>query len=392
MYLSYGAAHGSWGNLGLIAVSGFIALCLPFYARLSNKLEQRVNLLSALISAGRASRFAAQLAFNGAAFWVLQESGALVVAGLDRVGGVLGAALITTGASQGAQYLGVALSNRGIGDLNRNVQFGLSANVVATALGTAGLPVAREIFLVGGIALGVLVFGVGLASDLRALIFPRRGIGVFFGTFNPFHKTHLALVRRALAERRLDKVVIHPTVLPRFHRLALERGEIAVAGTENGFQILARTAKADANVDYFPTGNKFLPPETRRQLIQLAIEEAGLAGRVEVAFYPKLYEARGFHGVLARIRRDHPGRPLHGLHGSDVGGMLVRAILDECGWIYPLAVRRRDGISATAIRAGAQGMTSQAVALVLQQLNDGKSIISVARRRFANDSGILRAI
>ena len=96
--------------------------------------------------------------------------------------------------------------------------------------------------------------------------------------------------------------------------------------------------------------------------------------------------------LLARIRQDHPGKALHGIHGSDFGGMLVRAILDECGWIYPLAVRRRDGVSATAIRAGARDMTSQAVGLVLDQLNDGKAVISVARRRYRNDSGILRAI
>ena len=170
------------------------------------------------------------------------------------------------------------------------------------------------------------------------------GIGVFFGTFNPFHKTHLSLVQRALAERGLEKVVIHPTVLPRFHRMALARGEIAVSCIENGFQVMERTELADSNVDYFPTGNKFLPPETRRHLIELALEEAGLSDRVEVAFFPKTYEEKGFHGVLARIRREQPRQSaIHGIHGSDWGGMLVRAILDECGWIYPLAVRRRDG-------------------------------------------------
>ena len=97
-----------------------------------------------MISAGRLARFAAQFAFNGAAFWVLSASDALVSQGMQSVGGVAGAALLTTAASQGAQYLGILLFNRGYGDLNRNVQVGLSLNVIATALGTAGLPVARE--------------------------------------------------------------------------------------------------------------------------------------------------------------------------------------------------------------------------------------------------------
>ncbi len=37
--------------------------------------------------------------------------------------------------------------------------------------------------------------------------------------------------------------------------------------------------------------------------------------------------------------------------------MLVRQIVDECGWIYPWCILRRDKISATAIRKGAKGMT-----------------------------------
>ena len=155
---------------------------------------------------------------------------------------------------------------------------------------------------------------------------------------------------------------------------------------------MERTELADSNVNYFPTGNKFLPPETRRHLVELAIEEAGLADRVEVAFLPGIYEEKGFHGVLAQIRKENPGQPLHGIHGSDWGGMLVRAILDECGWVYPLAVRRRDAVSATAIRAGAEGMTGQAVSLVLEQLNESRDVILVNRRRFENDSGLLRAI
>jgi len=392
MFASYGLTHGTATNLGLIFVCLFVAFALPLYARLSNKLEERVNFRTAAITAGRAARFLAQFAFNAAAFWILQASGALREAGMAGVGGTLGAAFLTTAASQGAQYIGIFLFNRGYGDLNRNVQLGLSMNVVATALGTAGLPVVRELLIFGGIALGALVFSIGLASDLRGVLWPRGGIAVFFGTFNPFHKTHLALVRRALAERGVEKVVIHPTVLPRFHRMALARGEIAVTRIENGFQVMERTAKADRNVDYFPTGNKFLPAETRRHLIALAVEEAGLSDRVEVAFYPDIYAQRGFHGVLHRIRNDNPAVPIHGIHGSDYGGMLVRPILDECGWIYPLAVCRRDAVSATAIRAGARDMTCQAVAQVLAQLNESRDIVTINRRRFENDSGLLRAI
>ena len=75
-------------------------------------------------------------------------------AGVATVGGIAGAALITSLASQGLQYLGIYLYARGIGDYNRNVLAGLSVNTVLTALGTAGLPYAREAFLAVGFGLG----------------------------------------------------------------------------------------------------------------------------------------------------------------------------------------------------------------------------------------------
>lgn len=374
MYGSYAAAHEAWASGALIATSIFIGLALPLYSKLSNRLEERVNFRTALVTAGRLARFAAQFAFNAAVFFVFDAAAVVSDAGLSSVGGVLGAAAVTTLASQGVQYLGLMLARRGTGDANRNVLAGLSANIVVTAVALAGLDLARPLFLAGGIGLGAVVFGSGVLSDLRSRIYPRRGIGVFFGTFNPFHVTHLRLVQQALAERNLEKVVIHPTVLPRFHAESLAKGEIRIARVEDGLVVYERTEKADANVDYFPTGNRFFPPEVRRHMIELAIREAGLEGRVEVAFLPEVYAGRGFHGVLAEIRKAHPGRPVHGLHGSDVGGMLVRAILDDCGWIYPLPTLRRDGISATAIRAGAQGMTCPAVTAVLQRLRAGESL------------------
>src|SRR5919199_1731122 len=64
MYTSYGYAHNTWANPALIGVTAFIGLCLPSYARLSNKLEEKTNHRTALVTAGRVARFAAQFAFN----------------------------------------------------------------------------------------------------------------------------------------------------------------------------------------------------------------------------------------------------------------------------------------------------------------------------------------
>ncbi|MDP1908045.1 MAG: hypothetical protein Q8K85_07080, partial [Hyphomicrobium sp.] len=362
---------------------------MPSYAKLSNKADLWANNQFGFVTAGRFGRFVPQYLFNLAVFGVLLWGGALNRDGIASVGGFAAAALVTTLASQGLQYLGMYLVSRGIGDANRNVLVGLSINIVLTSFGTAGLPIAREAFLVMGFGFGILLFGIGLLSDLRSVMAPKGGIGLFFGTFNPFHNTHLALVRRALDERGLDKVVIHPTLVPRIHADAFRKGELRVARLESGFQIYETTDKADSNVDYFPSGRMFLPPETRKVLIDLALAEAGLSNRVEVTFFRETYNKKGFHGVIAEIRKANPGVRLHGLHSTDTGGVAVRQIYDECGWIYPWRVLRRDGVSATAIRKGAKGMTSAVVTDVLAQLTANVPVVTAGGRRFRNDNGVL---
>jgi hypothetical protein len=390
MYVSYAYAHGSWANPALIGVSVFSGVFLPSYSKLSNKAELWANNQFGFVTAGKLGRFLPQLVFNLAVFWLCFWGGAFNVVGLTSVGGFAGAALLTTLASQGTQYLGGYLVARGIGDANRNTLVSLVFNIVLAALGTAGVPGAREAFLILGFALGVLFFGIGLLSDLRSVLAPKGGIGLFFGTFNPFHNSHLMIIRRALQERRLDKIIIHPTLVPRLHADAFRKGELRVGRIrEDGFQVYEKTDKADSNVDYFPTGNIFLPPDTRKALIELAVGEAGLAEKVEVAFFPEAYNTRGFHGVIGEVKRRHPGVRLHTLHGTDFGGMLVRQICDECGWIYPWCTLRRDNISATAIRRGAKGMTSSIVTDVLSQISQNVPVVTAGGRRFRNDNGVL---
>jgi nicotinic acid mononucleotide adenylyltransferase len=388
-YVLYAYAHGSWSNLALIAVSVFVGVFLPSYAKFSNKAELWANNRFGFVTAGKLGRFLPQYVFNLIVFWMLLAGDALNRAGMASVGGAAGAALVTTLASQGAQYLAIYLFQRGVGDANRNVLVGVLVNSILAALGTAGVPYARELFLLSGLVLGLLFFGVGVLSDLRSVVAPKGGIGLFFGTFNPFHNTHLRIIQQAIAERGLDKVIIHPTLIPRIHSDAFRKGQLRVARLENGFQIYERTENADLNVDYFPSGRQFLPPETRKALIELAVAEVGLSDKVEVAFYPEVYNKKGFQGVIAEIKRRHPGVRLHGLHGTDNGGMAVRGIFDECGWIYPWRILRRDNVSATAIRRGAKGMTSNVVTDVLGQLTQNPPEVAAGGRRFRNENGAL---
>jgi hypothetical protein len=127
------------------------------------------------------------------------------------------------------------------------------------------------------------------------------GTGIWFECL---HKVGAEdVLEYAIEGRRLDKVIIHPTLIPRVYLDAFRKGEIRVARLEQGFQIYEKTEKADVNVDYFPGGRQFLPPETRQVLIELAVAEAGLGDKVEVAFYRDVYNKKGFQGVIAEVKR-----------------------------------------------------------------------------------------
>jgi nicotinic acid mononucleotide adenylyltransferase len=374
MYVSYAISYQAFASLELIFLSIFIGIFIPYYSKFCNRLEEKVNLHTAKISYGRLARFLPQLLFNVIVFEFLTQSDVIPVGNIQSLGGIFGVALLTTLASQGMQYLALALSNREIGEKTRNVVIALSINIAVTAVATLGFPAAKLIFLVSGIIFGAVFFAIGFLSDARAIWFARGGVGIFFGTFNPIHRTHLELMRKAIDQRSLQKIYIHCTNIPRLHSKALDSGEIKIARFEHGMRVYETTSRADVHANYFPTGRKFYEYETRLEMMRLAIAEAGLAEKVEVLDMPDLYEKGGFYSILSEIKRKHPGVPVHGIHGSDLGGMWVRSIYDESGWVYPFPVVRKDGVSATAIRNGAADMTTHSVQKMISVLRDSKQL------------------
>ena len=114
--------------------------------------------------------------------------------------------------------------------------------------------------------------------------------------------------------------------------------------------------------------------------MRVAIQEAGLADQVEVLSLPKAYTRGGFYAVLDHVKALANGGPIHGIHGSDLGGMWVRGIYDESGWLYPYPVVRRDQVSATAIRNGATGLTTSTVQRMIEALRSpGESLMPCAQ-------------
>ena len=99
MYVSYAAGFEAWLSPALIGVALFVGIALPSYSRLSNRIEQRANYALALVTVGRLARLFPQFLFNTAAFGVLLLGGVVGGINLSGVGGLLGAAAITTMAS-----------------------------------------------------------------------------------------------------------------------------------------------------------------------------------------------------------------------------------------------------------------------------------------------------
>jgi hypothetical protein len=68
-----------------------------------------------------------------------------------------------------------------------------------------------------GVILGLIGVFFSLLTDIWGLIPSKGGIGLFLGTFNPVHKTHIAILKTFIAKRQLDKVYLHLTVIPKMH-------------------------------------------------------------------------------------------------------------------------------------------------------------------------------
>jgi len=390
MYIAYAIAGHNYNNMGLIALSFCIALLLPSYSRFTNKVEEFAALRTASVTLARCARFVPQLMFNLIIFKAFMFAKVITTTPSVATMSWLGLAVVTTIVSQGVQYIAIQFANREHGDKNTNVMFALAINIVVTAFAACGFSLAKDVLVVLGVFAVIVIFGMGMLSDLRAKFHPTGGVALFFGTFNPMHKTHIQMIKDIIEQRNLDKVLIHPTVVPKLHRDALRKGEIEIAARNSGMRVYAKTAKADMNINYFPTGNMFYEYEARDFMIKRAIEDVGLAGMVEVLSYPDVYAKDGFYGVIKKVKSKYKGTPIHGIHGSDLGGMWVRNIYDESGWIYPYAVRRKDGVSATSIRAGAEGMATRVVEFLLKKLRHGSCMFELNDRAVMIDEGVIK--
>lgn len=390
-YIAYGLSQNSLlSSPSLLCVSICLSFFSPFYSRASNKIEEWICFKSGFVSSGRFGRFLFQFLFNMGLMAVLSSTAIIKLNLLKNFSELISVSFLTSLLSQGTQYIAISMANREIGNKSFNIIVALILTTTVTALSLSGVPFIKIFFSVISLSIGSIFLFNGILSDLRSKIFPKKGIAIFLGTFNPIHKTHLDLIRKVLKERNVSHVYLHPTVIPKLHRDALNSGEIVISKRDIGMRVYKKTDKADVHVNYFPTGNRFFEFETRCLLAEFAIREAGLQNTVTVLRYADIYEDSGFYGIIKTVKRLHPNTAIHGIHGSDLGGMWVRSIYDESGWIYPYSVKRSDNISATAIRNGAKGQTTPIVEKFLDQFKSGLPKFSINHLQFSYEQGILK--
>ena len=167
MYFSYAFIGDLWKNEGLLLVCLFFAVALPFISRICNKIEEKCFFSTCLVSVSRIARFAFQFCVNYMVFTIFIRYKVVSAANAQSFGGIAGVAFLTTATSQGMQYVAILFSNRGIGNVNMNVIFSLSFVTFITAMAVLGMGWIKDLFSHLGILCAVILFLIGLASDIR---------------------------------------------------------------------------------------------------------------------------------------------------------------------------------------------------------------------------------
>ena len=201
MYLSYGLPTQSLGNWYLISVSLFVFLFLPYFSKVSEIVESYTMLKTASSFIAKLARFLWQYLFNLVVIFILIQGSIIDTTRLVSVGGVWGATALISFASQGLQYIVMALANRNIGNMYFNITLALSLNMALGAIAALGYREVQLFYVVFGIIMGFIGAFYSLITDIIGALPIRGGVGIFCGTFNPVHVSHMKILKNFIEKR-----------------------------------------------------------------------------------------------------------------------------------------------------------------------------------------------
>lgn len=168
-YVIYGSLNDAWANPTLVAIALYMYLSIPWYSKVSNRVETGTGELTGLVTVGRASRYLLQLGVNMVLLWAFLAGRVLEPSGLEDIGGFFGAAAWVTALSQGGQYLANWLARNGFGSPDHNVVIAISTSVTVNALAVSGVAWIQPIYVTVSLCLGIGVFAAGAMSDTKFL-------------------------------------------------------------------------------------------------------------------------------------------------------------------------------------------------------------------------------
>lgn len=137
---------------------------------ISNRIDAYLCEIGRVTTLGKLGRFATQLLYNLLLYSLLVHGSVILFRDIEAIGGIVGAAMYTSLASQGVQYVAVLIAASGIGTRDLNVLLCMAITVTITAVSMLGHPEIQRAFTMTSLSLGCILVGAGVFADVRNFI------------------------------------------------------------------------------------------------------------------------------------------------------------------------------------------------------------------------------
>lgn len=170
VYSAYGFGTSRWDSIWLIATSIFVTLSAPPYSVFINHVDARLCAASGFATPGKLGRLVVHTAYNLILFTLLVRGELILFRNIEGIGGTPGAALFTSLAAQGAQYVAIMIADSGRGDRSWNILLCNLVTTIITALAMLGHPAIQSAFVKVSLLFGAIIIGRDVIRDARKLL------------------------------------------------------------------------------------------------------------------------------------------------------------------------------------------------------------------------------
>lgn len=166
VYFAYGIGTSRWDSVWLVFTSIFVTFSAPPYSVFINRVDARLCAAFRLAVPGKLGRLAVHTAYNLILFFLLVRGELILLGDIREIGGTPGAALFTSLAAQGAQYMAIMIADKGYGDRSWNILLCGMVTTCITALAMLGHPAIQSAFVKASLLFGAVIFGRDAIRDV----------------------------------------------------------------------------------------------------------------------------------------------------------------------------------------------------------------------------------